>query len=466
MALGKMQLIAIAVAAVVVVGGIGVAFLVNNDDSNPPNDELNVSAGLAVFGNANNDLKLDSADKTLIQEIIDGKKKLANYPLADADCDGSVDADDIALVNKLIAKESCTVNAVGLDVNGKQINVPMKFPVDNTLTFGTNMALTTINSGSAGTVVGVLDGLSYTGYAQKPIVDNGKLLVPGEISGEGLSRTPDRNLVMKIVGSVDVKLADEDEEIGVLFLDHSAKGLDDYLDFIFDDIPVLRLAVADPIEEIYASRLIGFLTGNDEIALNYASKSIEVIEHVLDAVKDIPEDKKNNYISMTMSVHICNNDSDYNKTGKYVGAVPYYTINNEFATKYAGSGSTQLTEPENTSNYTDIDYVISNRSADYMIEPYGKEGVIYKEWVKKSAYTYFENLPCYENMLYINNILPGAVKIAVTAALISPDYVDMEYAESVIEDFSTFCESFKGVTLENSYIYGTYEDYIDAKGAL
>jgi len=162
MALGKMQLIAIAVAAVVVVGGIGVAFLVNNDDSNPPNDELNVSAGLAVFGNANNDLKLDTADKTLIQEIIDGKKKLADYPLADADCDGSVDADDIALVNKLIAKESCTVNAVGLDVNGKQINVPMKFPVDNTLTFGTNMALTTINSGSASTVVGVLDGLSET----------------------------------------------------------------------------------------------------------------------------------------------------------------------------------------------------------------------------------------------------------------------------------------------------------------
>lgn len=463
-----MHLVAIGIAAIVIVGGLCLVFLGNDDNNSNPPDELNITSKFPVYGNANNDLKMDADDKTLIQSIIDGNASFSDYPLADANCDGVVNVEDIAVVDKLINKEACKVTAIGLNIDGKQTKVTFDFPVTNTTSFGTNMALTIVNAGASDSVVGVLDGLSYTKAAQKSIHDN-PYLVDLDLSRSNV----DRSVLMNGISSIDIKLAESQEKIGALFLDHSARGLDEHLDYVFQEIPVLRLAVADPIEEIYASRLIGFLTGNDDVAYTYASKSIQVIEYVQNAVKDIPEDQRNSYICMTMGIYICENDSEYNGIGSYVGAIPYYKINEEFKNTYVGNGSSKMQSKEALSNYSDIDFMINNRSIDYLTTPKGgnngAQTALLESWDKSlksgGKYSdYYKDLDNYEGLVYLNNLLPGAIKIAFAAAIVSPDYVTMEYAIDTLEEFEQICVSLDGVTIDNSLIVGTYDDYVAAGG--
>lgn len=467
MAIGKMQLIAIGVAVAVVVGGIALTFALNKDGGSS-GDDLEIDSKFPVYGNADNDLKVDAADKLVIQAIIDGEKSLKDHPLADANCDGKVTADDIDVVNKIINKESCKVNVIGLDKNGKQTRVTMDFPVKNTTCYGTNMTLTIINGGASESVVGVLDGLSYKKAAQKSIADNAYL------KDLGLSRSDvDRAVLMNGISSIDIHLADKGEKIGALFLDHSARGLDDHLDYVFQEIPVLRLAVADPIEEIYASRLIGFLTGNDDAAYTYAAESINVIEHVANAVKDVQDKDIKNYICMTMGIYICEKDSSYNKIGAYVGAKPYHSINSEFAKKYAGDGSSKMQSVEALANYSDIDFMINNRSIDFITTPKGElngaQTAILESWDKSlksgGCYSdYYKNLDNYKGLVYLNNLLPGALKVAFTASVIYPELVTPEYAREKLVQFEEICASIDGVTIDNSLIIGTYDDYKNAGG--
>ena len=473
MILSKMQMVAIGVVAVVLIGGLSVAFVLNDDDDdNPPTNEFTTSALFPVFGNANEDLKLDGADMAIIQSIIDGNAKFEDYPLADANDDGKINSKDIAQIGKLINNESCTVTVVGLDKDDKQVKVKMDFPVKNTLSFGTNMALTIVNAGASDSVVGVLDGLSYEKAAQKTISDNKD---QGVLVDLGLSRSNiDSAVLINGISGLDNELGKNNEKIGALFLDHSARGLDEFMGTVFDEIPVLRLAVADPLEEIYASRLIGFLTGNDAVAYDYAEKSIEIIDYVMNAVKNVPDNEKKNYICMTMGIYICENDSEYNVVGEYAGATPYYKVNSTFAEKYVGDGSTKMNSVEALSNYTDIDFMISNRSVDYLTTPKnnltGAQTALLDSWdksLKSGGYysDYYKNLSNYEGLVYLNNLLPGALKIAFTAALVNPNQVSMDYALEALEDLEELCVSLNGVTFENSLIIGTYDDYENAGGA-
>ena len=216
------------------------------------------------------------------------------------------------------------------------------------------------------------------------------------------------------------------------------------------------------------------LTGNDAVAYDYAEKSIEIIDYVMNAVKNVPDNEKKNYICMTMGIYICENDSEYNVVGEYAGATPYYKVNSTFAEKYVGDGSTKMNSVEALSNYTDIDFMISNRSVDYLTTPKnnltGAQTALLDSWdksLKSGGYysDYYKNLSNYEGLVYLNNLLPGALKIAFTAALVNPNQVSMDYALEALEDLEELCVSLNGVTFENSLIIGTYDDYEKAGGA-
>ena len=102
------KLIAIVAIIVIVAAGIGGVILITKDKNNGPT----INASLEVFGNANNDYKIDNSDVDVIKNIIDKKDgyTLEKYPLADANHDSKVDQSDIDLTNKIIA---------GGDVNNK-----------------------------------------------------------------------------------------------------------------------------------------------------------------------------------------------------------------------------------------------------------------------------------------------------------------------------------------------------------
>lgn len=103
------QIVTIAVVAIVVIAAVAVVVSANKKDDDKSTSS--VDASVLIYGNANNDWRVDNSDVEFVQSIVDGKTswdKTAN-PYADANCDGSITSADVDLIKKIVGKESCTV---------------------------------------------------------------------------------------------------------------------------------------------------------------------------------------------------------------------------------------------------------------------------------------------------------------------------------------------------------------------
>jgi len=80
-----------------------------------------------IYGNANNDLYIDSYDVQAIQALADGKATWdqETMPYADANNDGKVDASDVELVKKIISKDKATVYYKNYFGEAQALNFPL-----------------------------------------------------------------------------------------------------------------------------------------------------------------------------------------------------------------------------------------------------------------------------------------------------------------------------------------------------
>lgn len=98
------KVVALAVIALILIGGIGAIFLINDDD-----DKGNPATGrLQVYGNVNNDDHINSEDLEAFDQFLESWDSEA-YPYADANLDGKLDSSDRMIIQKLINKEPQTV---------------------------------------------------------------------------------------------------------------------------------------------------------------------------------------------------------------------------------------------------------------------------------------------------------------------------------------------------------------------
>ncbi len=130
------QIIAIAIVAILIVSGVGVAvILMNGNNDEKTNYSYNiVSKGtgtvksyLVIYGNANNDNYLDNNDVKFIQDIVDGKatwNKDAN-PYADANFDSKITTDDVNVVKDFIAGKETEMYYVNWDLDVQKIKYPL-----------------------------------------------------------------------------------------------------------------------------------------------------------------------------------------------------------------------------------------------------------------------------------------------------------------------------------------------------
>lgn len=150
------QIIAIVAVAVIAVAGV-TTFLVLNDDSGDKTERIHIDTQLAVYGNANNDYNIDEKDRDIIQDIIDGKKSFADYPLADADRSGSIDSADLDIVNNVIAGKKTTLRIID------QIDriVKVEYPMDNVIAVSSDICTFMACSGFSDTVAGMVSSNIY-----------------------------------------------------------------------------------------------------------------------------------------------------------------------------------------------------------------------------------------------------------------------------------------------------------------
>lgn len=135
----KKPIMAVVVVAILLVAGCGVYMALSKDNGNGGIgiDDLSASGNyLKIFGNANGDYRLDDEDIGIIQDYIDGKTAYNDlisvqesdggmiYKLADANCDGVVDKDDIAYLKGIIDRTGEGMKLI--DTFGHLVTVPLK----------------------------------------------------------------------------------------------------------------------------------------------------------------------------------------------------------------------------------------------------------------------------------------------------------------------------------------------------
>lgn len=441
------------VLIIAIAGIIGVYTLTKNEDNKGAD---NINSELMICGNSNNDYTINDDDLQIIQDIINKDKTLSEYPLADANADGTVDSKDVELVQKIIDREDTTLYIVCLDPNGNEAKIAVSYPLKNAVTYGTNIVEPTLNVGGGKYCAGYFS--STYPVAEVAFTKYGAVDLKG--SSRIISDAAWQNFI-----NLDASLQSSGG-IGALLVDYSGIGAltDSYLEDLKDaNIPIIAYASADASIEMSTALTLGFLFGTDceKTGLDYARLSWDVINQINEKISSLNESDMKTYICLTMGTYICQNDSTFNISPKYAGGVPYYTVNSEFAAAYTGASSVKMQSVEALSNYGDADTIISNRSIDYGVTD--MNSIYVSEWEKYMSY--FENLDNYENLVYVNNLLPGGCKIAYMAHILYPDLFSIEWANSIMQEFIDEFEPFEGHTLEDIIAFFTYEDYISAKNS-
>lgn len=148
------KLLAVVIVVVVVVAGSAAAVVaLNGHNDNDTTDAPLTGNYLVVYGNADNNAYLDQKDADYIQDIVDGKTtwNKAENPYADADYDGKITANDVAVVKKFLNGESATMYYTDWNLNVDSIPYPLTGKV----------AVTQVESIYMSTIVGFYDDITH-----------------------------------------------------------------------------------------------------------------------------------------------------------------------------------------------------------------------------------------------------------------------------------------------------------------
>ena len=419
---------AVVVVAIVVVAAVIIGF--GGNGGNDSSDGSEIASQLQIRGNANDDYTIDDRDMAILDEVIAGEKSVADYPLADVNNDGKVDGTDKQLLQDLIdRKDGTTVYVLCLDVNGQPTTVSCTYPLRNVVPYGTNMQLPTLYANGGQYVAGFFVS-SYE--AAESSINEGAVDLGG-------TQRQISDAAWKNFTTLD---ANTEGGLGALLVDYSGIAqITDVraADLEAADIPMIIYSSADATSEITTVLTLGFLFGGDceDIGVEYAQKSWDVINQIDDKVGGLSKDDKCSYICCTMYIYICENDSTFNSSASTAGGSPYYTVNSNFAETYAGDGSTKMQSVEALSNYTDVGAILNNRSMDWGLDEAGIKELVIDTWDHDnkgvSSTMYFKGFE--DRLVYINNLLPGAVKVAYMAHAMYGDDFSREWADGVLQDF-------------------------------
>ncbi|MBQ7701790.1 MAG: hypothetical protein IJT54_05240 [Candidatus Methanomethylophilaceae archaeon] len=122
--------IAVAIVAVVLVAGIAAVVIVNNGNGSTTSDK-SLDCKMRVLGNANMDNYLNDDDvkclEQYVKDIESGKKiwNRVDEPLVDANDDGIINNEDVALVKKFVNGQSATMYYLDQDGTVRHVPYPL-----------------------------------------------------------------------------------------------------------------------------------------------------------------------------------------------------------------------------------------------------------------------------------------------------------------------------------------------------
>jgi len=426
----------IAVAAVVIIAGaaVGVYFVTNNNDKDSGSNSLEGFDGL-VYGNANGDAVVDSADVTLINKIINGDESLDKYPLADANLDGKVNDADLQIVNKIIANQPTKII-----VNDTHNNVEIDFPMDKIFAAGgTNMRV----------LIQVLDmepklvacaTTSYYNSNMDYTLTN--LLDSGDLPTVSTAATKDDFKKLNTIKA--------EKGLNVAILENrSITGYnEDAATAIFKDLHVgVLILECESIFELKTSlATLGIAIGKQD----KAKQMIDILDNTLNEIKTKAGDKYGTATVMciTMSNSVSGTLSDYYAMTQLAGGKNLADWSEK--TRVFDKGDTWLYE----SKYNP-EFLFHFKSMKYGDNPSATDLDAYRG--------YFKETNAYKDGHYylINGVVPLHVRLAWMAQIMYPDKISSGWSDEIFQQYlDTFGDLNEGKTKGDSgYFDVTEHDY-------
>lgn len=443
------QLVTLLIIAVIAVATIGIGFMFSQMDKGV--EKIDIDAGLEVYGNANNDGRIDSKDIVLIEDIIadskviselpldavidEGLKTLEKYPLADANCDGVVDEADIIQVQSIIDAEPTKrvkIYHINHSTAGNYIAETM-YPIMSAVSTGATNSLLLFKYLS---ISSEIKGISYASkgldwdlfYEFSTLKDETNL---GIIEGQTISS---KRMNPEVVSN----LMDTEGVTALITADNASYVSNES---IFEnmgcDVIRIKPSAADPGEFISALLMTAFLF--DTEGKGYMDICDDIIEWCENFLTEVDEKLKSitnkvNAVASSGDNRISTASSEYGKVLSIAGA--NYPLPDAI-----GSGSTVASFSPGAENWLlnyDIDYIISMRTSPESSSWYG--GTVLTDTLStvKGYFMQYSDLECYESddVYVISGDMPVMLRIAYSAEIMYGDLFEGGWADSKHMEFA------------------------------
>ena len=433
---GKMIAV-IGVVAVLVVGGIAAALILNNKDSDNKEKDKFDEMGLKVLGNINKDNAITSDDYDEVKKLVDDGKSAGDYPLADANNDGVLDDKDLEVIDKVIKKESTTIWHISYydeDSNGTmdRVLVSTKYPVSSAIMTGSsnNFMMFSLLQIPAETVI---KGACYTSSGDKFLyssnyMDTDKVVCLNSSSQEIPFENGVSNKTSQLIS---------DEQVTCLVTDWNRGYIPNYAAFESAGVDVVRIAAASVDKDVYTHTilLLGLLFQKEDQAKKILALYDSTFEEINNYISELSKDQRKKAVASSMDGAVSSADSDYTAVSEAAGA--------EFGLPgYDFGGSSVIYVNDNlgvfdTREYS-FDYIVHIRTA----LTYGNsEAEVASYWA-----TYANAMSLWEHandgQILISGSIPVPCRVAYAAyAMYSKDLpttLTREWADSVLSSYEQY----------------------------
>ena len=449
----------IVAAVVIVVAGAGGAYVLlnNNNNSNSSTDSVTLDdyAGYyaLVFGNADGDTDIDADDVALINEIIAGSKSFKDYKLADANRDGSVTSKDAELVQDIIDGKATTVDVI--DCYGKIVTTP--YPIKSMFFFGQVNARVAINVlDLQDQMVGFATNATIYGASiDKQVIDK----IGHDYSGASTKLETEGGTITRVSNSATdsdfTNLSKLDFQVAVI----EDSGMSGYssseAQAKFKDFGAVPLIMNfdNTVYSLQTVATLGVLVKNTASAASYVSLMKGVLGTIEENISTLSDDKKATCLSVVMTNSVSGTSSDY-----YAATV---TAGGKQISDWVDS--TKKFDPSNGDTWLyekkyNADYIIHFKSQDFDVT----EAANIK--TAKTYAEYFSETYTFQNQGYylINGVIPLPARLAYMAEIMYPEQIASGYGAKV---FQEFIDKYTGQTIDvNDYkLYWNVSQLIDYK---
>ncbi|MBR4505142.1 MAG: Ig-like domain-containing protein, partial [Candidatus Methanomethylophilaceae archaeon] len=277
-------------------------------------------ASLKVYGNADGDYKIDSADIAVINYLIDKGVSVTDATrMADANNDGKIDAEDVAVVQKIIAREPTPiwhVNYHDQDENGTMdiVIAQTQFPVDSIIMTGSSNAFMLM------WMLGITEEIKGASYSATSVDKYFKYyLDTTKVEKVGTSSTtiPFEN------GAVGSSNIIAEKGVTTLISDWNRTYITNWQDYENAGIDVVRISAAAVEMDVFthSALLVGLLMDRVDRSIELVKFYENAYDQISAKLAGLSEADKVPFIASSMTGYISVGDSDYNNVGRLAGGV-------------------------------------------------------------------------------------------------------------------------------------------------